>query len=417
MANKMKFIHAADLHLGYRQYNHPERFKDFGVAFENIVNCAIQEQVQVCLIAGDLFHKSTIDPATLIQAEKQLSRLYDSNIITIAISGNHDRPQYGQSKTWLDYLASRNLLRLLESFEDGRYIVEGQSYIDIDGVRFLGMPWYGGSTRIVLNAIAGELSQIAWDGIRYSVLMAHTAIEGQMLDMPDMLRYEDIEPVRDYVHYLALGHLHKPYEAPPDAPWIYNPGAIENNSFDEARFSAKGVFVVTVDDAGKATIQKRIIKGRPFCTAEFSITKCGDFDTLVTQLRKTLKAEKESWKDEQQPVVNLLLTGSLKFDRSRLEIEGLRQLAQDCLECLLVRINTRLDNLEIVGDYDDELTAEQLERQVFTDIARENNYGERSEEWGQFMRGTKMKALSDDSPANIYQSLSNFLMNDVKGDS
>lgn len=413
----MKFLHAADIHLGYRQYNHPERFKDFGVAFEKIVDCAIEEQVQACLLAGDLFHKSSIDPATLIQAEGQLSRLRDFDITTIAISGNHDRPRYGQAKTWLEYLHARGLLTLLETNNDERFLVEGQSYIDVNGVRFVGMPWYGGSTRIVLEAITRELPQISRDGIRYSILMAHTAIEGQMLDMPDMLRYEDVEPLREYIQYVALGHLHKPYEAPSDAPWIYNPGAIENNSFDEARFGAKGAFLVTIDDDGKAEVRKHVIKGRPFRTAEFSITKCGDFDTLVYRLREALETEKESWQDAQPPVVNLLLTGSLKFDRSRLDIEGLRQLAQDCLDCLLVRINTRLDNLEILGDYDDELTAEQLERQVFADIARENNYGDRSEQWGRFMHGIKQKALSNDSPENIYQSLSDFLVDDAKVDS
>ena len=412
----IKFIHAADIHLGYRQYNHPERFKDFGIAFQRVVDCAIQEKVQVCLLAGDLFHKSSIDPATLIQAESELSRLHDNDITTIAISGNHDRPRYGQAKTWLDYLASRGLITLLETKEDGKFVVEGQSYVDIDGVRFIGMPWYGGSTRIVLEAIADELPHIDWNGIRYSVFMAHTGIEGQMLDMPDMLRFEDIEPLRDYIQYLALGHLHKPYEAPSDAPWIYNPGAIENNSFDEARFGAKGVFIVTIDDQGVADIRKHIIKGRPFHSTEFSITKYADFDTLVYQLRETLEAEKDGWQDTQPPVVNLLLTGSLKFDRSRLEIEGLRQLAQDCLGCLLVRINTRLDNLEIIGDYDDELTAEQLERQVFSDIAREGGYGEHSEEWGHFLRGIKQKALSNELPENIYQSLSGFITEDTKGD-
>ncbi|MBK8034704.1 MAG: DNA repair exonuclease [Chloroflexi bacterium] len=226
----MKFVHAADIHLGYRQYNHPERFKDFGVAFQKIVNCAVEENVKACLITGDLFHKSSVDPSTLIQAENGLKRLQEHNIKTFAISGNHDRPRYGQVKTWLDYLASRELLVLLETSEDRKFVVEGQSYIDLDGVRFIGMPWYGGSTRIVLEAIVDELSHLSWSGIRYSVLMAHTGIEGQMLDMPDMLRFEDVEPLREHIQYLALGHLHKPYEAPADSPWIYNPGAVEKTT-------------------------------------------------------------------------------------------------------------------------------------------------------------------------------------------
>lgn len=74
-------------------------FQDFGLAVEKIVDCAVEEQVQVCLLAGNLFHKSSIDPATLIQAEAQLSRLHDHGIVTIAISGNHDRPRYRQAKT------------------------------------------------------------------------------------------------------------------------------------------------------------------------------------------------------------------------------------------------------------------------------------------------------------------------------
>lgn len=411
----MKFLHAADIHLGYRQYNHPERFKDFGIAFEKVVDCALDEQVQVCLIAGDLFHKSSIEPATLIQAEDGLRRLHEHHIKTLVISGNHDRPRYGQAKTWLDYLQTRELLTLLETNDDEKFLVEGQSYIDVEGVRFLGMPWYGGSTRIVLETIADELSQLSWEGICYTVLMAHTGIEGQMLDMPDILRFEDVEPLRAYVQYLALGHLHKPYEAPSDVPWIYNPGAIENNSFDEARFSDKGAFVVTIDDDGSAEVEKRVIKGRPFRMEEFSITNYGDFDTLVYRLRETLEAERERWQDIQPPVVNLLLTGSLNFDRSRLDIEGLRQLSQECLQCLLVRVNTRLDNLEIIGDYDDELTAEQLERQVLADIARENGYAERSEIWGQFLRGMKQKALAMELPENIYHTLSSFLADEALG--
>ncbi|MDX2137169.1 MAG: exonuclease SbcCD subunit D [Chloroflexota bacterium] len=412
----MKFVHAADVHLGYRQYNHPERFKDFGVAFQKIVDCTVEEQAKVCLIAGDLFHKSSIDPSTLIQAEDELQRLKEYNIKTIAISGNHDRPRYGQAKTWLDYLASRELLVLLETTQEGKFVVEGQSYVDLEGVRFIGMPWYGGSTRLVLESIADELPQLSWDNVRYSVLMAHTGIEGQMLDMPDMLRFEDVNPLREYIHYLALGHLHKPYQAPTDTPWIYNPGAIENSNFDEARFDSKGVFIVTIGNDGTSKVRKKVIKGRPFRTIEFSITKSGNFDTLVHQLRQALEVEKDRWRDPHPPVVNLLLTGNLKFDRSRLNIEGLRQLAQDCLECLLVRINTRLDNLEIIGDYDDELTAEQLECQVFADIAREGGYSDRSEKWGQFLRGIKQKALSNEKPENIHQTLSEFLADDTKVD-
>ena len=66
----VKFLHIADLHIGFRQYNNDQRFEDFGVAFEKCVDLAISEDVNVCLISGDLFHKASIDPDTLLQAEK-----------------------------------------------------------------------------------------------------------------------------------------------------------------------------------------------------------------------------------------------------------------------------------------------------------------------------------------------------------
>jgi len=405
----MKFLHIADIHLGYRQYNSQQRFEDFGFAFELAIDMALEEAVHAVLIAGDLFHKSSINPATLLQAETQLKRLEDQSIQCLVIAGNHDRPRFGQQTTWLDYLEKRKLITLLETFTDGQFVVENQSYVDIDGVRIIGMPWYGGSTSLVVEKIAEELPHLNWDDIRYTVMMAHTGIEGQMLDMPDVLRYSQINPLREYIDYLALGHLHKPYTAPQDNPWIYNPGAIENNTFDEAKFTDKGVLIVEVEQDHQANIQKQVIPGRPFRSFNFPITKYGTYETLVEQLHDELKKKNREWSKVYEPVVNFTLTGTLKFDRSRLNLEKLRQLAEDTLDCLLVRIHTRLDNLKIVGDYDEELTAEQLEREVFTDIAREKGYGDDSFHWATTMRHVKQMALRKDAPEDIYQMIVNHL--------
>lgn len=405
----MKFLHAADIHLGYRQYNSADRFGDFGKVFQKIRDCALEEDVQVCLIAGDLFHKSGIDPDTLWQAETVLNDLREAGVQTLVISGNHDRPRFGDRKTWLDYLDRRGLIALLESFDGNRYIIEGQSYRDIDGVRFIGVPWYGGSTRVVFEHVAEELAALGGAPPRSTVLMAHAAIEGQMPNMPDMLRYDDVNRLDEFVDYLALGHLHKPYEAPPDDPWIFNPGAIENASFDEARFTDKGVYLVEVDADGRPAVEKRRIDGRPLRTIDFPITSYLDATTLVDALHAKVHELNSTWHDAEPPVVNLVLRGNLKFDRARLDIEGLRRIVQDSLECLLVRVNSQLDMLEIRGDYDEELTVEQLERQVFADIAREKGYGEQAESWGHFLYHAKKMALDGEDEEHIYNAMTSHL--------
>ncbi|MBD3353494.1 MAG: hypothetical protein GF364_18570, partial [Candidatus Lokiarchaeota archaeon] len=50
-----KFIHAADCHLGYRQYNSKERYKDFNRSFKWLLDLTLKEQPDFLLIAGDLF--------------------------------------------------------------------------------------------------------------------------------------------------------------------------------------------------------------------------------------------------------------------------------------------------------------------------------------------------------------------------
>ena len=65
---RVRFLHMADCHLGYRQYNLRERFNDFGRAFHHVIDVAIREKVDFVLLAGDLFHKRAIDALTLNQA-------------------------------------------------------------------------------------------------------------------------------------------------------------------------------------------------------------------------------------------------------------------------------------------------------------------------------------------------------------
>ena len=64
---RAKFLHIADCHLGYRQYNLAERYNDFGRAFHRMIDIAIAEKVDFVLLAGDLFHKRAIDALTLIK--------------------------------------------------------------------------------------------------------------------------------------------------------------------------------------------------------------------------------------------------------------------------------------------------------------------------------------------------------------
>jgi DNA repair exonuclease SbcCD nuclease subunit len=63
----MNFLHAADLHLGYRQYDLDQRFVDLGHSFMKVVEYAIAERAEFVIVAGDLFNSRNINAPTYTQ--------------------------------------------------------------------------------------------------------------------------------------------------------------------------------------------------------------------------------------------------------------------------------------------------------------------------------------------------------------
>ena len=89
---RAEFLHVADVHLGYQQYGHPERFNDFAKAYLAAVDYAVGHHVDLVLVCGDLFHKSAVDPPTLLQAVEGLDRLREAAakdfIVVLEVDGD-----------------------------------------------------------------------------------------------------------------------------------------------------------------------------------------------------------------------------------------------------------------------------------------------------------------------------------------
>lgn len=405
----MRFLHAADIHLGNQQYNNRERYNDFYRVLQRVTQTAIDQQVGVCIIAGDLFHKSAVDPLTLMQAEKCLRTMRNEGIQVLAVAGNHDRQRYQDDRSWLHYLAWNEYLTLLEpslAGQDMTCLVEGKSYVDIDSVRFIGIPYYGATTNAILERVVGEMPQLDWNNTRYTVLITHAGIEGEIPDVPGCLLMSDLLPLRQYVDFIATGHLHKPFVKD---KWIYNPGAIENCDFNEEiyRKDGKGVFRVDVATDGTAVIEKLSIHGRPFHTVIFSVDSYSAVTELNAALREHLQTECRKWASSDDiPVVRVVVRGNLAFDRTLIDVEGLRQTLQSDIDCLLLRLEMHVNGFDMDIDASDAPTFEVLERQVFEEMARRDiRFSSEAESWGQLMREVKDMATLKVAPEEIYERL------------
>ena len=335
------FLHISDVHLGYQQYGLRERFNDFGDAYFAAVDLAAEEKVDFVLISGDLFDKTKIDPMTLIQAVEGLKRLQKVGIKVIAISGNHDRTRYQDSTSWLDFLAEQQYLYLLTpSFEeDGIHLNswDGSNggYVDIDGVRIIGLPYLGASTETVVEEIPSLIFNQPAQGIRFTILMGHFGIDGKMPGVPGGLPSGMLSTLKGMVDYLALGHWHKPFE---QDGWIYNPGSLECCGIEERNWRG-GCFLVSIpENSGEVFSAKHIpMKRRLIYKIVFPVDGYNTPHELLNSLSIELLAENSKMgKHEKDPIVELSLEGILAFDRQKLDLESIRQMMDEILKPILL---------------------------------------------------------------------------------
>jgi DNA repair exonuclease SbcCD nuclease subunit len=427
---RARFIHLADVHLGYDQYGSKVRYNDFYDAFRAILDDAIHRKVDAVLIAGDLFNKRAIDAQTLIQAYDCLQKLKEQQIPVVAIEGNHDRSYYRDGRSWLQFLAWQKLLYLLSpSMRDGApelapwnpTTLRG-AYLDLlDGrLRIYGLPWFGASTARVIESLASVLRQKRAEedrhGVEYRALLMHTGIEGIVPQMHGLPTQAQLEPLHGLVDYLALGHVHKPFER---GGWIYNPGSTETCSAEESAWEDRGYYYVEVDtervgtDEQEAEGQKHIAhhlvnRRRPFWRFTFRVDGIGDPDALAARFEEFCRRQAEEVASNgSEPVVHIMLQGILDFDAGSLELSRLEEIAETYFRPLIRRVHNLTRDVDY--DPDDEGldgrnrdTWQQLEHKIFQDIlARDARYLPAANDWATTLSELKQLALQGEDPAVI----------------
>lgn len=186
----MKFIHIADVHLGAVPDSNQAwgvlREKEIWGSFQNIINICNEEDVDLLLIAGDMFHKQPL-LRELKEANYYLSKLINTKVVIMA--GNHD--YISPRSHYQDFVWDEKVYMFLSSsmgavtLPDLNVTVYGLSY----GSRDITEPLY--------DFIRPK------DRSGINILLAHG---GDDKNIP-MNRKKMLESGFDYI---ALGHIHKP---------------------------------------------------------------------------------------------------------------------------------------------------------------------------------------------------------------
>ncbi len=398
---QLRFVHAADIHLGYEQYNLAARANDFARAYVAMVEHAISVAADFVLIAGDLFHKANTDAWTLKQATHGLQQLKDAGIPVVAIEGNHDVQHHHKNLSWMEFLGDQDLLLLLNvdkspnglftavPFEDGR-----GTWIDIAGARIYGVKYYGAATARVLEQIAGDV-----EATPYTILAVHAGMEGQVPHMHGGLTRPQVNLLRPQVDYLALGHVHKRLE---EDDWVFNPGSTETNSIEEMDWP-HGFFDVSVDtdSTPKHTVTPVPTPGlRPFRRISVTAEGAHSLDEFVERVDAAIADARDI---PEGAVVELHLGGVAEFRRQDVPLERLKSTAQSALNPLVARVRNTLIPPGIVRNTSRErLSRADLERQIVEHLVYQHaEYRDRASAWARLILEVKRMAVEGDIPANI----------------
>ncbi|MEO1401485.1 MAG: exonuclease SbcCD subunit D [Cyanobacteria bacterium J06635_1] len=408
-----KFLHLADIHLGFDRYDSPERTKDFFFALQDVIETyAIGESVDFVVIAGDLFEHRMIQPAVLNQAQLCLQKLQAHNIPVLAIEGNHDNRPYGTKTSWLRYLSDWGLLKLLEpgnvAAGEAFYSAwDGQrgGYIDLDcGVRVLGANWYGAAAPRAIEQIAEAIPPLP-SGPQHTVLLFHHGLEGQIARYAGALRYSDLLPLKTVgVDYLALGHIHKHYSV---EGWIFNPGSLEANNVEEAGFE-RGVLLVNLDSTGIRAELKTDYRQRPIVRLRITAKGQESIEDITQSAIATL--DQANLPTAPQPIVELRIEGQVGFDRLELDTRALQQTLQSRSNALIFLLKYDVDEVAYAEPLREEANRLEIEQTIFTDLLTANNvYKKRAEQLAQGLIDIKERQLSGQSEEDIYTVIENLL--------
>jgi len=413
-----KFLHIADIHLGFDRYNSPERTKDFFRAFQTTLEqYALEASVDFVLIAGDLFEHRNIMPATLNQAQVCLQVLQEEGIPVLAIEGNHDNRPYGTRTSWLKYLSEWGLVKLLEPDDpkqgNGMFTPWSDEtcsggYIDLAcGVRVIGSNWYGSAAPRAIEQLAEAIEQLP-PGPDHTVLMFHHGLEGQIARYAGALRYSDLLPLKAAgIDYLALGHIHKQYAV---EDWIFNPGSLEANNIEESCYE-RGAYLVELNGTGVSAELQRGYFQRPIMRLELKAKGNESLDELTQMAHEVVEqAVNGKQTSELAPIIELRITGQVGFDRLELDARRLQEDLKTASDALLVLLKYEVEDGGYQTPVSDVQSRLEIEQTIFEDmLVAHRDYKQQAVPLARGLRDLKDRQLTGEAEPALYELVEKLL--------
>ncbi|MEA2089174.1 MAG: DNA repair exonuclease [Thermoproteota archaeon] len=338
------FVHVADLHLGYTQYNLDVRRVDFDRVFQELVDKTIELNPDFMIIAGDVFHHARPSNITLENAITNLRRLKDARIPVLAVDGSHDSAPNVITGTILNPLDRAGLIYYLPRHENACWRNENCYVYGVPNFRTKR------KTEELLPAFL-EQNEPNPDSSIFNIFVFHMALDLPKVTPPYIEAEATPELLPDGFNYYAAGHIHKPSKTSFKNGLLVYSGCTETVNHEDANVE-KGFYHVEVNERGVPKLHRiKLETPRRFIVLEAEYTSTHPSE--ITE--RTVRMVKEA--DEDGAIVIAMLKGVLTAEARRSDV-NLTQIRNAAEKALLVRPIVQLRETQV---------PEEVVRSIFTD--------------------------------------------------
>ncbi len=270
----MKLLHFADLHIGVESHGRlnpltglSTRLHDFLDAFDELVETAIAERVDVVLFAGDAYKSRNPEQTHQREFAKRIVALTQAGIPVYLLVGNHDLPTMLSRAHALEIFSTLGVQRVFVGARLGTTVIETAA----GPLQVVGVPWPMAHQllrreeyrHLTLEQLDREVERLIARGVQEqaerldpslpAVLVAHIAMSDSIVKtaserwmtagrFPQLNRSDLCPTAFDYV---ALGHHHCFQVLHHYPPMVYA-GSMQRVDFGEEA-DPKGFVLVDLD--------------------------------------------------------------------------------------------------------------------------------------------------------------------------
>jgi exonuclease SbcD len=379
------------------------RLGDFLKSLNQAIDWALENDVHLVLIAGDIFKNR--DPTPTIQREfaKCIHRLSAAGLPTFMIVGNHDIPNAWQRANSIEIYSALAVPGVTIAKTPGFHVVDTPA----GKVQIVALPWLSRSyvlsnsefrnldpealnretVTLIENFVDEQATKV--DPAMPAILVAHASVQGAVFSSErDIMLGTDVVIPKTVIanqafDYVAMGHIHKYQVLSHNKPPIVYPGSMERIDFGEER-DKKGFVSVEIsksdDGAREVTHTFHELDVRRFLTIRANADCENPTDEVLRRIeerageiadaivRLIIEITPEHVRDLRHDEIRRTLaaarpsfwavsTNVARGDRARLGDQGIAQMTpEQALRLYLQNKNTNPDRTELLVSYYKQLT-------------------------------------------------------------